>query len=117
MPRDVGIGMRPTPPVALLFVLALLAQPAVAAGPVADMTIAKGHNGNFTQGDAGDTYTLTATNSGNHASSGTVTVVDTLPSGLAATNITGSGWSCTLATLTCTRSDTLAASSGYAAIA
>ena len=75
------------------------------------MTIAKGHSGNFTQGDVGDTYTLTVTNAGNHASSGTVTVVDTLPSGLTATNIDGgTGWSCTLATLTCTRSDALAGS-------
>src|SRR5512141_183436 len=92
--------------VALLFALALLAQPAFAA-PVADMTITKGHSGNFTQGDVGDSYTLFVTNSGSHASSGMVTVVDTLPAGLTATNIAGSGWTCTLATLTCTRSDAL----------
>src|SRR6185369_3016030 len=70
-------------------------------------------NGNFTQGDVGKIYTLTATNIGNKASSGTVTVVDTLPSGLNATGMSGPGWSCTLATLTCTRSDPVPANTGY----
>src|SRR5207248_1299446 len=83
---------------------------------VADLTIAKSHTGNFIQGDSGDTYTLTATNSGTGATSGTVSVADTLPTGLTATAISGSGWSCTLATLTCTRSDALAAGSSYPAI-
>ncbi|HET7062972.1 MAG TPA: hypothetical protein VFI49_01765, partial [Rudaea sp.] len=101
---------------AILFALALLAQSAIAAPPVADMTIIKGHSGNFTQGDVGDTYTLFVTNAGTHASTGTVTVTDTLPGGLTATNIEGSGWNCTLATLTCTRSDALAGSSSYPAI-
>ncbi len=101
---------------AALLALALLTDAAVAAPPVADMTIIKGHSGNFTQGDVGDTYTLIATNSGSHATSGTVTVVDTLPVGLTATNLEGNGWSCTLATLTCTRSDVLAGSTSYPSI-
>jgi hypothetical protein len=42
-----------------------------------------------------------------------VSVVDTLPTGLAATGITGTGWNCTLGTLTCTRSDALPASQSY----
>jgi uncharacterized repeat protein (TIGR01451 family) len=98
---------------ATLFALALLSQAATAAPPAADMTIIKGHSGNFTQGDVGDTYTLIATNAGSHATSGAVTVVDTLPAGLTATNMEGSGWNCTLATLTCTRSDVLAGSTSY----
>jgi uncharacterized repeat protein (TIGR01451 family) len=93
--------------------LAVLVPAAIAAPPAADMTIIKGHSGNFTQGDVGDTYTLIATNAGSHATSGTVTVVDTLPGGLTATNMAGSGWNCTLATLTCTRSDVLAGSTSY----
>jgi len=101
---------------AMMFVLVPLAQQAFAAPPVPDMTIIKGHSGNFTQGDVGATYTLTVTNAGSHASSGTVTAVDSLPGGLTATDITGSGWSCTLATLTCTRSDVLAGSTSYPAI-
>ena len=96
--------------------VAATVAPAFAAGPVPDMTITLGHSGNFTQGDVGDTYTVFVTNSGNHASSGTVTVVDTLPGGLTATNLTGSGWSCTLGTLTCTRSDALASATSYPAI-
>jgi len=106
----------PTPLLAALitlFVLAASVQSAVAAPPVSDWTITKTHNGNFTQGDVGKIYTLTATNIGNKASSGTVTVVDTLPSGLTATDMSGPGWTCTLATLTCTRSDPVPANTGY----
>ena len=71
------------------------------------------HNGNFTQGDTADTYTLSVTNLGMIASAGTVTVVNTLPAGLAATALGGSGWAANLATLTCTRSDALAPGAGY----
>ncbi|HWZ44185.1 MAG TPA: hypothetical protein VNW97_11965 [Candidatus Saccharimonadales bacterium] len=81
-----------------------------------DLTITKTHSGNFTQGQTGATYTITASNSGTGPTSGTVTVTDTLPAGLTATAISGTGWSCTLGTLTCTRSDVLAASSSYPAI-
>src|SRR5207244_3290462 len=45
-----------------------------------------------------------------------VTVTDTLPSGLTATAISGTGWTCVLGTLTCTRSDVLAAGASYPAI-
>jgi uncharacterized repeat protein (TIGR01451 family) len=83
---------------------------------VADMVVTSSHSGTFLNGDTGDTYTLTATNNGSGASSGTVTVVDTLPAGLTATAISGTGWNCTLATLTCTRSDALAAAASYPTI-
>ncbi len=78
-----------------------------------DLTIAKSHTGNFTQGQVGATYTITVTNSGGIATSGTVTVTDTLPTGLSATGIAGPGWTCVLGTITCTRGDTLAAGSSY----
>jgi uncharacterized repeat protein (TIGR01451 family) len=74
-----------------------------------DLTIAKTHSGNFTKGQIGATYTITVSNVGSGPSSGTVSVVDNLPMGLTATAIGGSGWSCDLPTLTCTRSDVLAA--------
>jgi uncharacterized repeat protein (TIGR01451 family) len=83
---------------------------------IADMTITKSHSGNFTQGQVGATYTLTARNSGTATTSGTVTVTDTLPAELTATVISGTGWTCTLATLTCTRSNGLAAATNYPAI-
>ncbi|HEY6306747.1 MAG TPA: hypothetical protein VI488_09870 [Candidatus Angelobacter sp.] len=59
------------------------------------------------QGLNGVTYNLIASNSSSASTSGTVTVVDTLPSGLTATAISGSGWNCTLGNLTCTRNDSL----------
>ena len=45
-----------------------------------------------------------------------MTVVDTLPTGLTATALAGTGWSCTLGTLTCTRSDVLAGGASYPAV-
>ena len=49
------------------------------------LTISKTHVGNFTVGDTGDTYTVTVSNTaGAGPTSGTVTVTDTIPSGLIA---------------------------------
>ncbi|MBW4423032.1 MAG: DUF11 domain-containing protein [Nostoc desertorum CM1-VF14] len=81
---------------------------------VSDLTITKTHTGNFTQGVSG-TYTITAKNSGGAATNGLVTVTDTLPTGLTPTTATGTGWTCTVSgqTVTCTRSDALAAGSSY----
>jgi uncharacterized repeat protein (TIGR01451 family) len=80
---------------------------------VADLAITATHAGNFTQGDASDTYTIIVTNAGTAASSGMVTVVDTLPTGLTATAISGAGWTTNLGTLTCTRSDALSVGTAY----
>jgi uncharacterized repeat protein (TIGR01451 family) len=81
-----------------------------------DLTISSTHTGNFTQGQTGAVYTLTATNAGGIDTTGTVTVTDTLPSGLTASAISGTGWSCDLPTLTCTRSDVLASKASYPVI-
>jgi uncharacterized repeat protein (TIGR01451 family) len=59
-----------------------------------DLTIAKTHSGNFSRGQTGATYTITVTNGGNGTTSGQVTVTDTLPTGLTATGLSGSGWTC-----------------------
>jgi uncharacterized repeat protein (TIGR01451 family) len=80
---------------------------------IPDLAISKSHTGNFSVGQTGAVYTITVSNVGNGATSGTVAVADTLPSGLTATAISGTGWSCTLGTLTCTRSDALGATSSY----
>jgi uncharacterized repeat protein (TIGR01451 family) len=58
----------------------------------------------FTRGRHGaDTYHITVANDGYAATSGPVTFSADLPPGLTAESITaGSGWSCTLATVSCT---------------
>ncbi|MFB3915765.1 MAG: hypothetical protein ACE14M_03490 [Terriglobales bacterium] len=89
------------------------------SGSKPDLVMGKSHLGNFVQGQIGGSanYTLAVSNVGGAPTDGsTVTVVDTLPSGLTATAIAGSGWSCTLATLTCTRSDVLNSPASYPAI-
>ncbi len=81
-----------------------------------DLTITKTHTGDFAQGQTGATYTISVTNGGTGATTGTVTVNDTLPTGLTATAISGPNWTCTLQPLGCTRSDSLAAGASYDAI-
>lgn len=79
-----------------------------------DLTISKSHVGSFAQGQFGETYTLSVSNVGFVSTTGaTVTVTDTLPTGLTATAIAGTGWGCTLATLTCVRNDPLAQGNLY----
>ena len=84
---------------------------------VADVTIAKSHTGNFTRGTTGS-YSITVSNAGGAATSGTVTVTDTLPAGLTYASATGTGWTCGAAgqTVTCTRATALAAGASYPAI-
>jgi hypothetical protein len=86
---------------------------------VADLTITKTHTGTFTRGQTGANWIITVKNSGVGPTIGTVTVVDTLPNVTnppVPTAISGTGWTCTLATLTCTRSDALAPGLSYPAI-
>lgn len=84
--------------------------------PSPNMTITKSHTGSFVQGQTGASYTITARNSGGVATSGVVTVTDTLPAGLTAIALSGTGWTCTLATRSCSRSDVLPAASNYPSI-
>ncbi|MBZ5689567.1 MAG: DUF11 domain-containing protein [Acidobacteriia bacterium] len=85
-----------------------------------DLTITKGHGGvNFTRGSSAS-YTLSFSNvSSLGATSGVVTVNDTLPSGITPTSATGTGWACSVSgqTVSCTRSDALSAGASYPAIA
>jgi uncharacterized repeat protein (TIGR01451 family) len=75
-----------------------------------DLTIAKSHAGDFAQGTDGD-YTITVSNGGTAASSGTVTVTDVLPAALTYVSATGTGWACSEAsgTVTCTQSGSIGA--------
>ena len=74
------------------------------------------HASNFTQGQTGAQYTATVTNGGSLPTSLPVTVTETLPASLTLVSISGTGWTCTLSTSSCTRSDVLAANSAFPSI-
>jgi uncharacterized repeat protein (TIGR01451 family) len=101
-----GYASQPQP-----FVIGVLGS-----GVLPDLTIAKTHTGNFRQGDTGDTYAITVSNSGGAPSNGTVTVTETVPAGLTLVSIAGTGWTCPAGGNTCTRADALASGASYAAI-
>jgi len=91
----------------------LVVQGSISLTNDADLAISVTHTGNFTQGDTGDAYSINVTNLGSAATVGSVSVIDSLPAGLTATAITGPGWTTDLGSLTCTRSESLAAGAGY----
>ncbi|HSP14695.1 MAG TPA: hypothetical protein VLV78_08085 [Thermoanaerobaculia bacterium] len=76
----------------------------------------KTHIGRFTHGDAGKSYTNSVRNIEDLATSGTVTLVDTLPPAVTATAMSGAGWTCTLGTATCTRDAAVAGAAIWATI-
>jgi uncharacterized protein (TIGR03437 family) len=85
-------------------------------GAPSGLAITQSHIGNLTAGETGMTYTLSVTNAGSAPSWGTVRVTDALPPGLAATSLTGAGWTCDLASVTCAQPGGLAAGAGYSPI-
>jgi uncharacterized repeat protein (TIGR01451 family) len=72
--------------------------------PVADLAIAKTHSGDFYVG-ANGIYTLSVRNNGPNNATGTITVTDTLPTGLTYVSASGAGWTCGAVgqTVTCAR--------------
>ena len=83
-----------------------------------DLTLSKTHVGNFTRGSSAS-FTITVSNvSLLGATSGLVTMNDTLPLGLTPTSASGTGWTCSVSwqTVSCTRADSLAVSSSYPSI-
>jgi uncharacterized repeat protein (TIGR01451 family) len=108
MPRRAPCG-----PGALALVLALgltlvapgtaRANDVVPLGPGSDLSLAMTASAGFANG-GNATYTITATNNGAFATSGTITLVDTLPAGLTYTSATGTAWTCSAAgqIVTCT---------------
>jgi len=113
----VGDGRSDTNNNAADFVIAL-ANPRNSASTTTpsawpDLTPTSSHAGSFTQADPAQPYTITVTNAGTASTGGTVTVTDTLPTGLTATSFSGTGWTTDLASLTATRTDALAAGSSY----
>ncbi|MDR3738107.1 MAG: RHS repeat-associated core domain-containing protein [Terracidiphilus sp.] len=76
------------------------------------LSITKTHAGNFTQGQNGATYTVTVSNNVSAGpTSGSVTVTETIPTGLTLDSLSGIRWTC--ASNTCTRTDVLNAGSSY----
>ncbi len=80
---------------------------------VPQLTIVKTHVGNFVQGQQGATYTLTVSNGGNAPTSGTVTVAENPPAGLALASMAGTGWTCPSPGNACARGDTLPPAASY----
>jgi uncharacterized repeat protein (TIGR01451 family) len=83
-----------------------------------DLAIAKSHApASFGEGSSNGYYTITPSNVGTVDTSGTVTVVDTLPTGMTvAAAASGTGWSCSGAvgagSVTCTTTTPIAAGAG-----
>lgn len=94
-------------------------SPAHAAG-LPNLTVNMVLNGgNLIPLETNRTYTITVSNIGDTPTTGPATVVFsqlTVPAGLTVTAISGTGWTCTLGTLTCTRSDALNNGESYAVI-
>jgi uncharacterized repeat protein (TIGR01451 family) len=92
-------------------------QAIVSGVPAPDLTVVSTHTANLTQGGTGSFF-LTVMNSGQAAWENYVAAADSLPSGVSATAIGGTGWTCSLAGIPgigmgCTRQDTLAAGASY----
>jgi hypothetical protein len=83
----------------------------------ANLSISKVHAEDFRRREIGATYTITVSNAPDAGPTiGTVSVTDILPDvnhTLVATDISGTGWTCSLGSLTCTRSDALAPGGSY----
>jgi sugar lactone lactonase YvrE len=86
-----------------------------AAGARALLGVTQTPPASLLAGQTGATYSVTVANASSAgATSGTVTVTDTVSSGLTLASLSGTGWSCSGGT--CTRSDALAGGSSYPAI-
>jgi len=87
-------------------------------GLVPDLTLSKSHTpAAFGEGSSTGFFTLSPRNIGLAATNGTVTIVDTLPSGMTlAAPATGNGWVCTgvigASTISCTSNEVIAANGG-----
>jgi uncharacterized repeat protein (TIGR01451 family) len=83
----------------------------------ASMSVTKTHSGSFRQGQNGAAYSVTVSNgAGTGATSGTVTVTESIPTGLTLVSMSGTGWTCPSGGATCARGDPLAGGGSYPAI-
>ncbi|GEP41036.1 hypothetical protein BGE01nite_03270 [Brevifollis gellanilyticus] len=80
-----------------------------------DLAITNVANGTFQAGDSAS-YTINVSNTGTGNTQGLVAITETLPAGLTATSLTGTGWTITQgtgATVSATRSDALLPGQSY----
>jgi uncharacterized repeat protein (TIGR01451 family) len=78
------------------------------------LAIAKSHSGNFVQGQNSAAYNLIVSNaSGAGPTNGTVTVTETVPSGMTLVSMAGSGWNCANGSNVCTRGESLNPGASY----
>ncbi len=85
----------------------------LAAAPPA-LSVTKTHSGTVTQGQANVAYTVAVSNAADaSATSGQVTVTETIPAGLTLVSMAGTGWTCPGGGASCVRSDVLAAGGSY----
>lgn len=95
--------------------ITLLTVSVTSGGAVAVLAVSKSHSTNFAQGQNNATYAVIVSNSaGAGPTSGSVTVTDTIPSGLTLVSMVSTGWSCSVNT--CSRSDILNGGASYPAI-
>jgi len=79
------------------------------------LSVVESNAAGFTQGQTGAVYTITVSNGAAAGSTlGTVTLTQTLPTGLTLVSMSGTGWTCSGAT--CTRGDALAPGASYPAV-
>jgi len=79
------------------------------------LSISKSHSGSFTRGQQNATYSVIVSDGFNAVpTTGTVTVTETVPSGLTLVSLAGTGWTCS--SNSCSRSDVLNPGASYPAI-
>lgn len=121
-----GTPTAPSVPVSVIANIPLTGANAVSAGNnfaeipgnAPDLAIAKSHSpASFAEGSNAGLYTIKVSNVGVLPTSGTVTVVDTLPPGVTALAVNGSGaWNCVnnVTSVTCTTNAVIAANGAFA---
>ena len=83
-----------------------------AVGP--SLSITKTHTNAFWRGQTNAKYTVTVSNAAaSGPTSGTVTVTETVPSGMTLVSMAGTDWTCPTGGTTCTRSDALDGGASY----
>ncbi len=87
---------------------------AITIQPAPILSVTKSHTGTFTQGSTAVWDIVVSNSAPSSVTNGTVTVVDTLPTGYTLSNATGTGWSCGgTGTVTCTSTQGVSGGSSF----